>query len=146
MPGFFGPGPPGHADRPRVADVRVVRLPVQIVVEHLHARVAAVADVDVALEIGGDRVRRVELQVAVAARADGLHEAAVLVVLHDACVEVAVRDEDIALLIERDVGLAAEPVLLRCGRGSAPPPGMLPSIATGSSRRPIVISTGCRQG
>ncbi len=44
--------------------------------------------------------------------ADGLDEAAVLVVLHDARVEVAVGDEDVALLIEGDVGLPAEAVLL----------------------------------
>ena len=106
------PRPTRDAHRPRVADVGVVGLPVQVVVQHLHALVAPVAHVDVALEVGGDRVRRVELQVAVAARADGLHEPAVLVVLHDARVEVAVRHEDVALLVEGHVGLAAEPVFL----------------------------------
>ena len=49
------------ADRPRVADVVVDRLEVQVVVEHLDARVAAVADVDVALRVDRDRVRRVQL-------------------------------------------------------------------------------------
>jgi hypothetical protein len=89
-------------------------------------------------------VRRVELQVAVAARADRLDEAAVLVVLHDARVEVAVGHEDVALLIEGDVGLAAEAVL-RVAAVERAAPGMFESIATGSSRRPMVISI-CPRG
>ena len=57
-------------------------------------------------------MRSAELEIGVAARADGLHKAAVLVVLHHAAVEVAVGDEDVALLIKGHVGLAAEAVLL----------------------------------
>ena len=108
-----------HAHRPRVADIGVIGLPVQIVVEHLDARVAAVAHVDVALEVGGDRVRCVELQIGAAQLADGLHEAAVLVVLDHARIEVAVGHEDVALLIEGDVGLAAEAILLVAPVGAA---------------------------
>ena len=53
--------PRRDADRPRVADVVVDGPQHQVVVEHLHARVAAIGDVDVALRVGRDRVRRVHL-------------------------------------------------------------------------------------
>ncbi len=68
-------------------------------------RVAAIGDVDHALGVDRDRVRRAELQRAVAARADRLDEAAVLVELDDARVAVAVGHEDVALRIEADIGL-----------------------------------------
>ena len=53
-------------------------------------------------------MRGAELQGSVAARAHRLDEAAVLVVLHDARVAVAVRHEDVALGVPADVGLAVE--------------------------------------
>src|SRR5262245_24812915 len=62
------------ADCPRVAHAGVIRLEVQVVVEHLHARVAAITDVDVAREVRGDGVRGVELEVLVATSANRLHE------------------------------------------------------------------------
>ena len=54
LAGVLRAGPARHAHRPRVADVGEVGFPVQVVVEHLHARVAAIADVDIPLEIGGN--------------------------------------------------------------------------------------------
>ena len=85
------------ADRPGRADVVVNRLELQIVVEHLDAAVAAVADIDVALGVrrrwcaAGSVVPGAD-----PSGPDGLDEAAVLVVLHDARIAVAVGDEDIA--------------------------------------------------
>jgi hypothetical protein len=49
------------ADRPRVADGVVDGLQVEVVVEYLHAGVAAVGDVDVALCVGRDRVWGIQL-------------------------------------------------------------------------------------
>ena len=62
------------------------------------------------LRVDGDGVRRAELERTVAARADRLDEAAVLVELHDARVAVAVGHEDVALRIPADVGLPMERV------------------------------------
>ena len=72
----------------------------------------AVGDVDVAVQVNRDAVRRAELARFRAwyLAADLLHEAAVLVELHDAVVHVAVGDEDVALRIPRDVGWPAERV------------------------------------
>ena len=65
LTGFFGPGPP-DTDAPGIADVGVVGLPVQVVVEHLHAAFRGRRR----RRCPGSRsrsVRRVELQVAVPA-------------------------------------------------------------------------------
>ena len=77
-------------------------------VDDLDAAVAAIGDVDVALGVVGDGVRRVELPGLVAARADRLDEVAVLGELRDARIGVAVGDEDVTLEIEGDVGGPAE--------------------------------------
>src|SRR5262249_19781764 len=63
-----------------------------LAVEHLDAAVAAVGDVEVALRVRGDRMRRVELAGLGTAVAPGLHPVAVLVDLGDARVDVAVAD------------------------------------------------------
>ena len=98
------------AHRPRRADVIVDRLLVQIVVEHDDALIAAIGDIDHPFRVNRDRVRRAELQGTVAARTNGLDEAAVLVELHDPRVAVAIGHEDVALRIEADVGLSMERV------------------------------------
>src|SRR4029453_14922744 len=64
----------GHAHRPRIADIGIGRLEIQVVIPYLHASVAAVAYIDVALCIGRNSVRRVQLTLAVAACTRGLHE------------------------------------------------------------------------
>src|ERR1700681_217912 len=48
--------PARDADRPRVADVVVDGLQVEVVVEDLNARVAAISDVHIALSVDRDRV------------------------------------------------------------------------------------------
>src|SRR6266436_1024944 len=89
----------GHTHRPRVADVRNDLFQSQIVVENLHSRVTAIAHINVALEVGRDRMRCAELEITTALLPDGLDEFAVLVELHDAGVTVTVRHEEVALLI-----------------------------------------------
>jgi hypothetical protein len=70
-------------------------------IDHLDAAVAAVADVDVALGVVRDRVRRVQLADLGAARlADGRDPVAVLRELGDARVDVAVADVDVALGVQ----------------------------------------------
>ena len=120
------------------ADVVVDRAQHQVVVEHLHAGVAAVGDVDVALRVDRDRVRRAELARLGAARADRLDEPAVLVVLDDARVDVAVGDEDVALRIPGDVGRPAE--VYGCARRRRAGAGVGASPSTASGRRPSTIS------
>src|SRR5689334_4860812 len=93
-----------NADSPRRADRVPDGFLIQIVVEYDHARVAAIGHVDESFAVDGDRMRRAELQRTVATRADRFHEPPVLVVLHNPGVAVAVRDENVALRIPRDVG------------------------------------------
>src|SRR5262245_30314503 len=100
----------GDADRPRRADGVPHGFLIEIVVEDDHPRVATVGNVDEALGIDSNRVWRTELQRPVAARADRLHETAVFVVLHDARIAIAIRNEDVALRIPRDVGRTVEGV------------------------------------
>ena len=111
--------PRRDAHGPRIADVVVDRLHVQIVVEHLHASVAAVADVDVAVRVHRHRVRQIQLPSLAAARAGLFDEAAVLVELHDARVAVAVGHEDVARCVPPDVGRPAEHVRFRRRRRRA---------------------------
>ncbi len=100
------------AHRPRRADVVVDGAQHEIAVEHLDAAVLPIGDVDVALGVGRDRVRDVELIRLGAAGPHRLDEAPVLVVLRDARVDVAVGHVDVALRIPRDVGGTVEAVRL----------------------------------
>src|SRR5262245_22216846 len=91
------------ANRPWSAAVVVNLEQVQVAVETLNASVLTVRDVDVALRIGCDGVRCVQLPGLSSARPDGFDEPAVLVVLHNARVRVAVSHEDIAGQIPGDI-------------------------------------------
>src|SRR5262245_61326779 len=104
--------PRRDADRPRIADVVVDRFHVQIVVEHLDASVAAVADIDVAVGIHRHRVRQVQLAASAAARPSLLDESSVLVELHDARVAISIGHEDIPRRIKAHVSGPAEDVWL----------------------------------
>jgi hypothetical protein len=64
--------------------------------------IAAVGDIDIAVGVGRDRVRRIELARLLAAVAPGFQPAAALVDLGDARIDVAVADEGVAGLSERD--------------------------------------------
>src|SRR5262249_46132539 len=68
-------------------------------VEHLDAVVVKIADVNVALRIGGDAVHEVELAGTFAALPPRLHPVAILVVFGHARIHVAVADVDVALRI-----------------------------------------------
>src|SRR5882757_8461878 len=123
----------GNTDRPADPDVGDFPYGLQVVVEHLIAVVGAVGDPDVTLQVHLQSVGQVELS----QRAAGFfaaclrHEAAILVVLHDAVIAVAIGDEDVALGVPADVGRAAEFVLLGgCGATAKTPRtarGLLPS-------------------
>ena len=85
-----------------------------LAVEHLDAPVAAVGDVDVALRVGGDRVRRVELAGLRALAAPRFQPFAVPVHLGDARIDVSVADIGVAGRVEGDVGhLSEAPVFMR---------------------------------
>src|SRR5882762_11223523 len=92
----------------------------QIVVELLIAVVGPVGHPDVTTPVNLETVRQVEFAELLARLlAAGLRdEAAVLVVLHDPIVAVAIGDEDVALRIEADIARAAEDVLLSGGIGT----------------------------
>src|SRR3954470_15536285 len=108
--------PGRYADRPRIADLVVDGLEVEIVVPDLDARIAPVADVDVALRIGGDRVRQPKLALPGPLLPRRLEEAAILVVLDDPIVAIPVRHEDVSVLVPGDVGRPVErirPVRIR---------------------------------
>ena len=133
-----------NAERRRHADVLDRRLERAVVVEDLNALVALIGDVDVALRVGSDRMRRVEFALAGPARSPRLDEAAVLVELRDACVgAVAVGDEDVSGGVPGDV---ARPHELIAGapraRKSCPGPRrllhrlLLPRPLRGPARRP----------
>src|SRR5580704_4586274 len=51
----------GNANRPGSANLVVDRLELEIVVEDLDSPVASVPNIDIALGVGGDRVRQIEL-------------------------------------------------------------------------------------
>src|ERR1035441_7837993 len=94
--------------RPRVGRHRHVdgelTLEIAVAVEYLNAVIAAVGDVDVALGVGRDRMRRVELAGTFAAVAPRFEPVAVLVDLGDARIDVAVADEGVAGGVESRVG------------------------------------------
>ena len=98
--------------RPRVGRHRHVdgelALEIAVAVEYLNAVIAAVGDVDVALGVGRDRMRRVELAGTFAAVAPRFEPVAVLVDLGDARIDVAVADEGVAGGVESRVGDLAE--------------------------------------
>src|SRR2546422_9849588 len=105
----------GDAQRPSGAEIGNLPDRLQIVVELLIAVVGPVGHPDVAAQINLETVRQVEFAELLPCllAADLRDEAAVLVVLHDAIVAVAIGDEDVALRIEADIARAAEDVLLR---------------------------------
>src|SRR3989442_3690871 len=122
----------GDAQRPSRAEIGHLSDRLQIVVELLIAVVGPVGHPYVTAPVDLETVRQVEFAELLARLlASGLRdEAAVLVVLHDAIVAVAIGDEDVALRIEADIARAAEDVLL-CRRvwtgrpydGGLHPPG-----------------------
>src|SRR4029450_7013475 len=83
---------------------------VRLRIDHLDAAIAAIADVDVAFRVVGDRVRRVQLtELRSTTRfTHRRHPVAVLRELRGARVDVAVADVDVAFGVPGDVGRLAE--------------------------------------
>ncbi len=94
----------------RAGPVQIVplRLVFAVAVEHLHAVVLAVGDIDPAVVIGGDIVDDVELAGIGAGLAPGFQELAVRRIFVDAGIAVAVGDIDLALRRQRGVGAAVK--------------------------------------
>src|SRR6266481_7038480 len=97
---------PAAAAMQRAGPVQIIplRLVFAVAVEHLHAVVLAVGDIDVAVGIGRDIVDDVELAGIGARLAPGLYELAVGRVFVDAGIAVTVRHIDLALRRQRGVG------------------------------------------
>src|SRR5262249_58496562 len=93
----FGVGVVRHVDFDDVEELAVA-------VKDLDTPVEAVADIDVALGVGGDRVHRIELAGFAARTAPLFDPAAVLVDLGDARIYVAVGNVGVAFRIPGDVG------------------------------------------
>src|SRR3954471_13027048 len=94
----------GDAQRPGRPDVVEGGLVIQVVVEYLDALVAAAARIDISLGIDGNGMDQVELAGPRSAAADLFDEAAVLVVLDDAGIAVAVSNENVAGGVKGNVG------------------------------------------
>ena len=110
----------GHVQRARpMHDVAPGGLEPAVAVEHLHAVVLAVGDVDPAIGIAMDVVRQVEFALADAAFAPGGQVFPVGRVLVDLRVAVAVGHVDLALRRQRGVGAAAERLPAHEWRGLA---------------------------
>src|SRR5438128_253441 len=107
---------------PRVADVVIDRLEVQVVVENLNTSVVPVCNVDIAFGISRDRVRLVELTGFRSWYVTTyiLDEFTVLVVLHDSRIAIAVGDENVSGRVEGHVGRPIEGVRFRRGYGLRP--------------------------
>jgi len=88
-----------------------------VAVENLYAAVAAIGDVDVALRVECDAVRRVQLARLVAGFAPGLEPIAVLVHFGDARIDIAVADVGVASGVPSDVGDLAKHSINRRERG-----------------------------
>src|SRR6266403_3103093 len=98
----------GDLDAPRRAYAADGFLEVQIGVIDLDAVVAAVADINVALRVRGDAMRRTELIRAGTVCSHRLHPCAVLRYLDDARVAIAIAHVDIVLRIPCYVGFPVE--------------------------------------
>ena len=98
----------GHVQGARPMHVAPLRLEFAVAVEHLHAVVLAIGDIDPAVGIAVDVVRQIELALADAAAAPGHQVFSVRRVLVHLGVAVAVGHVDLALGRQRGVGAAAE--------------------------------------
>src|ERR1700693_3305063 len=107
------------ANGPRSADLVIDRAQHQVAVEDLDPPVAAVGDINIALSVGRDRVRRVELIRLISARPNRFDESPVLVVLDSPGVAIAVGDIDIPGRVPSHIGWSIEYVRSRFWRGSA---------------------------
>ena len=103
----------------RAGPVQIVplRLVFAVAVEHLHAVVLAVGDIDPAVGIGRDIVDDVELAGIGAGLAPGLQQLSVRRIFVDAGIAVAVGNIDLALRRQRGVGAAVKRLAAHERRG-----------------------------
>src|SRR5215472_15700280 len=88
--------------------------------EHLHAIVVPVGDIDVAVAVGSDVVRQIELARIVARLAPRVEQTAVGRILVDLGVEITVGDEKVAgVRINGDMSALVERLAAHCSGGSA---------------------------
>src|SRR6266404_1776225 len=89
--------PRRDADRPGSTNAGPHRAQREIVVKNLNPAVPPIANINVALGVGRNRVRRAELPgfLSLHAAADGLDEPAFLVILHDPRVAITVGHKNI---------------------------------------------------
>src|SRR6266852_1683449 len=107
------------ANGPGGAHLVIDRAQHQIAVEDLDSPVAPVGNIDVALGVGCDGVRRVELIGLISAGSNRLNESPVLVVLDHSRIAVAVGDVDISSGVPSDIGGPVEDVRPGWRRGSS---------------------------
>src|SRR6516225_4087459 len=105
-----------HAEAARAMQILPLGLVFAVAVEHLHAVVLAVGDIDPASGIAADIVNDIELALAGAGRAPGEQQLAVRRVCVDTGIAVAVRDVDVAVRRQRGVGAAVERLTRHVGR------------------------------
>ncbi len=131
----------------RAVQVVPLRLVLAVAVEHLHAVVLAVGDVDPAVVVGGDVVGDVELAGLAAGLAPRHDQLAVGRELVHARVAVAVGDVDLALGRERGVGAAVERLAAHEGRGLAgDADGELDLALGGAATHGVVAVVGAVEG
>src|SRR6185312_12344967 len=101
----------------RAGPVQIVplRLVFAVAVEHLHAMVLAIGDIDPAIGVGRDVVHDVELPGIAARLAPGFQQLAVGRIFVHAGIAVAVGDVDLALRRQRGVGAAMERLAAHVG-------------------------------
>ena len=107
-------GPGGNADLPRSSGLVEHPQILEIAVIHHHTTVRTITDVDVTLVVRRYGVRKVEFVEPVSPHpAPHLRDVlSVRRVFHDSVVGVAVRDEDVVVLVPRDIGRPCEEVTL----------------------------------
>src|SRR5262249_19194110 len=106
-------GPRRNAKRPGSANLVIDRLELQIVVEDLDSAVTSVPNINVALRVGRDGVRKIELAPLRSLGANRRDVSPVLVVLDDPRIAISVGDENIPGGVPRDIGRPVECIRLR---------------------------------
>src|ERR1700720_3756180 len=107
------------ADGPGCADLVIYCAQNQVAIEYLNSPVAPVGHIDIALGVGGDRVRRVELIRLISARSNRFDESTILVVLDYPRVAIAIGDVDISGSVPGNISWPVENVRPRVWRWRA---------------------------
>src|SRR5580704_5602635 len=109
--------PRRNADRPWSARIRILSLEVAVVVEYLNSLVPAIRHVHIALSVGRNRVRNIELAGIVPLGTPGLDEPSVLIELCDSRIAVAIGDENVPRAVPCDIRRLIKKVARRTRTG-----------------------------